>query len=354
VDSMSGGAGDDIYVVADTGDKITELFAAGTDTVLSSADYALAANIENLTLTSASHIGTGNTLNNTLTGSVGLDTLVGGAGNDTYVVQDTGDTVTELSNAGTDTVQSSVNYTLSVNVEHLTLTGSDAINGTGNVLGNVLTGNTAVNTLSGDFGNDTLDGGTGADTLAGGVGNDTYVVDDTGDLTNESNSEGTDTVRSSVNYTLADHVENLVLTGTAALTGTGNELANVITGNDGSNALTGGLGVDTLSGGAGADIFIFTAADQTGIGTGNRDVITDFSSSGGDQIDISGWDADPSADGVQTWSFVSSFNNQAGEVMFDATNHLVLFDNDGNGTADASIELTGVSTLSATDFIGAS
>ena len=117
--------------------------------------------------------------------------MVGGAGNDTYVVDDTSDVVTEASGEGTDTVQSSVTYTLSSDVDNLTLTGSDNINGTGNALANTLTGNAGVNTLVGGSGNDsligadgadTLDGGAGVDTLVGGAGNDTYVVDDTSDV----------------------------------------------------------------------------------------------------------------------------------------------------------------------------
>jgi Ca2+-binding RTX toxin-like protein len=80
--------------------------------------------------------------------------------------------VTEAAGAGTDTVQSAVAWTLGNNLENLTLTGSSAVNGTGNTLGNVLTGNSANNTLTGNAGNDTLDGGAGTDTLVGGTGND--------------------------------------------------------------------------------------------------------------------------------------------------------------------------------------
>ncbi len=93
----------------------------------------------------------------------------------TYVVG-AGDTVTEAAGAGTDTVQSAVAWTLGNNLENLTLTGSSAVNGTGNTLGNVLTGNSANNTLTGNAGNDNLNGGAGTDTLAGGTGNDGYVL----------------------------------------------------------------------------------------------------------------------------------------------------------------------------------
>ncbi len=101
--------------------------------------------------------------------------MIGGAGNDTYVVDNAADIITENANEGTDTVHSSVTYTLGANVENLTLTGTSAINGTGNTLANVLTGNSAVNTLTGNDGNDTLDGGLGNDILTGGNGSDTYL-----------------------------------------------------------------------------------------------------------------------------------------------------------------------------------
>ena len=114
--------------------------------------------------------------NDTLDGGTGTDSLSGGAGDDTYIVDATGDSVTENTNEGIDTVQSSVTYTLGAEVEHLTLTGSSALSGTGNALDNVLTGNSANNTLTGGAGNDTLNGGAGSDTMRGGTGNDLYMV----------------------------------------------------------------------------------------------------------------------------------------------------------------------------------
>ena len=110
-----------------------------------------------------------------LDGGAGSDSMVGGAGDDVYVVDNTGDRVTELANEGTDTVNSSITYTLGSNVERLVLTGTAAINGTGNALDNQLIGNSASNTLTGGAGNDTLSGWQGADTLVGGAGNDIYL-----------------------------------------------------------------------------------------------------------------------------------------------------------------------------------
>ncbi len=155
----------------------------------------------------------------------------------------------ELANEGTELVNASITYTLTSDVENLTLTGSSAIDGTGNALDNVITGTDAANTLSGLEGDDTLTGaggndrlmgGAGSDTLIGGAGDDTYVVDSPDDDTIvESAGGGTDSVESSSDYTLSANIENLTLTGAADTSGTGNTLANIITGNDAANTLSG-------------------------------------------------------------------------------------------------------------------
>jgi len=280
-DKLIGGLGNDFYVVDNKGDVVIESSSLATemDTVNSSVTYTIKNNVENLALTGVAAIsGTGNALNNILTGNAGAntltglagddvitglagaDTMIGGLGNDIYVVDNIGDVVTEYSAlvSEIDSVNSSVSYTLKANVEKLTLTGTAAINGTGNALNNVLTGNTGANILNGLAGNDIIDGLTGADTMAGGMGNDVYFVDNKSDVVTEISTLATeiDKVNSAVSYTLSANVENLVLTGTAAINGTGNALDNVITGNAAANTLNGGIGADMLIGGSGNDVYV--------------------------------------------------------------------------------------------------
>ncbi|MCW1879155.1 calcium-binding protein [Acinetobacter baumannii] len=263
-----------MFVIDSSTDIVNENANEGIDTVQSSITYSLGNNVENLTLTGTTAInGTGNALNNTLLGNSAINTLTGGAGddyldggagndkllgglgNDVYVVDSTTDTITENTNEGIDTVRSSVTYTLGNNLENLTLTGTTAINATGNALNNTLIGNSAVNTLTGGAGDDYLDGGAGNDKLLGGLGNDVYVVDSTTDTITENTNEGIDTVRSSVTYTLGNNLENLTLTGTTAINATGNALNNTLIGNNEVNILNGGAGNDILDGQGGNDQF---------------------------------------------------------------------------------------------------
>ncbi len=300
IDTLIGGTGDDTYIVDTTTDVITEAANAGSDTVASSISFSLAAiaNVENLSLTGTTGIsGTGNSLNNTITGNSGanslngnsgIDTLIGGTGDDTYIVDTTTDVITEAANAGSDTVASSVSFSLAAidNVENLSLTGATAIHGIGNSLNNVITGNSAANNLSGDAGNDSLNGGAGIDTLIGGAGDDTYIVDTTTDVITEAANAGSDSVASSVSFSLATiaNVENLSLTGSTAINGTGNTLNNVITGNSAANNLSGDAGNDSLNGGAGIDTLIGGAGDDTYTVDITTDVITEADNGGIDTV----------------------------------------------------------------------
>lgn len=356
-DSMAGGAGDDTYDVDQAGDQISEAAGEGADLVNTAITYALGANLEKLTLTGTDPIsGTGNELANTLTGNGGanqldgaagddtltgaagadtliggqgndrltggadLDRLVGGQGDDTYYVEEPGDAVVEAAGEGVDLVSSTAAaYTLSDNVEKLTLTGSASINGVGNSLDNTITGNTGANVLDGAEGADTLTGGTGDDTLLGGAGNDkltgsagadrmqggtgddTFYVDEPGDVAIEEAGEGEDLVSSAISFTLGDNIEKLTLSGSVAINGAGNSLDNTITGNGAANLLNGAQGADTISagggddtldggagadrltGGNGVDRFVFQKGQAAG------DTVTDFST--GEKLELHGWGA---------------------------------------------------------------
>ncbi|MFB3884943.1 MAG: calcium-binding protein [Thermodesulfobacteriota bacterium] len=258
---LAGGCGDDTYIIG-LGDTVVEYAVDGVDTILSPETLTLPANVENGALIGTTDTNVrgneldnlliGNNYSNIIDGKAGADTMVGGLGNDIYMVEDREDIVTEASDEGRDTVQSSISYSLGANVENLILVGNDWINGTGNELGNLLTGNSSLNILSGEAGDDTLDGGGGIDVLIGGLGNDTYVVSRPWDMVVEDFNEGEDTVEGSINYTLGANVENLVLTGDAKL-GNGNHLDNELKGNASSNLLMGHKGNDRLLGGAGDD-----------------------------------------------------------------------------------------------------
>jgi len=326
-DIMYGGAGDDIYYVDSLDDVVIENPGEGYDIIYSTlANYVLSANVEllqilgngsTITGTAGDDVisgsngddnisgvggndslfgnngndilnggdgndrlfgGAGNDIlyggngNDQLTGNAGTDTLYGGVGDDLYVVDDATDVVIENAGEGTDTVYTTLSYTLTSNVENLILAGSSNLTGTGNELDNAISGNSGQNTLYGGDGNDTLSGqnqndtlyggngndylygGGGADTMIGGAGNDRYQVDNVGDIVTENANEGTDLVESSITYTLGNYVEDLRLTGSATINGTGNALSNTITGNDANNTLLGMAGNDILSGAGGDDI----------------------------------------------------------------------------------------------------
>lgn len=182
-DSMYGGEGNDTYYVDSTNDYIVEE-STDIDTVYSTVTYTLPRHVEELVLTGFSAIDgkgnyennilIGNVLANTLDGYDGDDTMQGGAGDDTYIVDSKSDEVIEGSDAGSDLVASYVSYSLSSNVENLSLRGSSKINGTGNELANTITGNSQRNTLSGGAGNDILTGNDGNDKLIGGAGSDSF------------------------------------------------------------------------------------------------------------------------------------------------------------------------------------
>jgi Ca2+-binding RTX toxin-like protein len=189
----------------------------------------------------------------------------------------------------------------------------------------------------------------------GGTGNDTYIVYAGTDQVIENPGEGTDTVRSSVSFALPDNVENLTLTGTAAINGTGNSLANVITGNASANVISGGGGADTLTGGAGADQYAFIAISDSP--SGAADLITDFSGKKGqgDKIDLSAIDAISNTAANDAFTLVNKFNGHAGQAYSSYDSHAgttnIYLDVNGDRSADMVIQLSGHINLATADFI---
>ncbi len=260
------------------------------------------------------------------------------------------------------------------------LAGNDILRGGGG--SDRLNGGDGDDRLNGGDGDDRLDGGSGTDAMAGGKGNDTYLVDSSGDAVTEMAGEGTDTVRSSITYTLGANVESLVLTGSLAINGTGNGLDSKITGNAaanrltgfggadrldgsggadtvnggaGSDALTGGPGRDALIGGTGADVFVFTALGDSSPSRASADVIADFGP-GADRIDVSAIDARLATPGADDFTFVGTgaFTGDGQmRAVQSGSDTLLLFNTGGDRVAEMIVVLTGVKAalLTAVDFI---
>ncbi|WP_374413182.1 family 16 glycosylhydrolase [Novosphingobium colocasiae] len=351
---LTGTAGNDTFTVTSTLDKIVEAKDCGIDLVLSSASYTLPDNVESILLSGSAAIdGTGNALDNRLIGNAaanvltglagndyldgfgGADTLIGGLGDDTYKVDNASVKIVENAGEGTDSVLSTITYRLGDNLENLRLDGTADLDGTGNALANRLVGNDGANVLTGLDGNDYLDGGAGADTLTGGKGDDTFIVAQAGDIVIEKPGEGLDTVFAGISHTLSANVENLILTGTADISGIGNDLVNRIIGNAGANLLSGGDGADTLMGGAGDDVLI-----------------------GG-----SGFDALYGGDGADTFAFAGNWGIDSIADFKVGTDRIVLVDTDpakvgivhiGNSTiitvGAEKITLAGAPTASLADI----
>ncbi|SDX40504.1 Ca2+-binding protein, RTX toxin-related [Allochromatium warmingii] len=257
--TLTGLGGDDSYYVG-IGDTVIEGAGQGNDTVYSTYTYTLPANVENLVLLDGnlSVNGTGNNLNNIITGNLSPNTLKGEKGDDVYIVG-LNDLVIEKANEGIDTVIASADWQLGAHIENLTLKkGSTAKKGTGNDLDNVLKGNSLANELS------------------GGKGDDTYYIGAI-DKVFEILDGGIDTVYSSANFALPDHVENLVLIDKAQ-NGKGNSLDNILTGNSANNTLEAYLGRDIVYGEGGDDTLISKEGNHTLIGGEGKDlfVMTSF------------------------------------------------------------------------------
>jgi Ca2+-binding RTX toxin-like protein len=280
----------------------------------------------------------------TLDGREGADVMIGGQGDDVYTVDTPdiyewsgdiiffgadiqpatfifgadlqpanfifGDQVIEAANEGWDVVAATFSYALPDNVEELRLLGSANFNGYGNDLDNILYGTTGVNRLEGRAGNDVLDGRQGADVMIGGAGDDSYFVDtpDTfewpdeviffgsdievvpntpGDRVIESADQGFDTVTATIDYTLPENVEKLILGGFSGIDGNGNGLDNELIGNLGVNRLAGFAGNDRLDGGMHADIMLGGIGNDTYVVDNAGDQVIELSGEGVDRVESS-------------------------------------------------------------------
>ena len=290
-DTLDGVVGDDII----RGEAGNDLITGGL------GDDALSGGLDDDTV----HGGDGNDDvfgdggNDSLTGGIGTDQLDGGTGNDTmsgeagndaYVVDNAADVIIEAADGGIDTVYAKGSYTMAANLENLIIDSNDAVNATGNDLGNIMTGDNGANLLSGMGGNDSLNGGPGNDTLDGGDGNDTlsgvsgadlmmggagddtYYVD-AGDTITEASGAGFDTIISQITYVLPENVEAIVLGGKSTIGATGSSGNNSLTGNGNSNLLDGAAGNDTLIGNAGNDTLVGGLGHDTLQGNEGSDTI---------------------------------------------------------------------------------
>ena len=351
-DVLNGLAGNDVYFLRNAGDTFAETAGNGTaDEVRVGFNYTLlaGADIEILSTNNAAGTGsinlTGNILAQTINGNAGIntlsdggagaaDTMVGLAGNDVYLVNNAGTIVTEAASGGSDTVTSSVTFTLGAGseIEFLqtnSAAGTGAINFTGNILAQTITGNAGVNTLS--------DGGAGAsDTLVGLAGNDVYVVNNAGTIITEAATFGSDTVQTSVSYVLGVGVDVEAFSttnagGTGALNMTGNDLGQQITGNAGVNFIDGKLGNDFLFGGNGADTFVFSTALNAAT---NLDTITDFGAVD-DTMQLSNAIFSALGGTILAADFLINTSGVAttaqANIIYNSTNGALFYDADGTG-----------------------
>jgi Ca2+-binding RTX toxin-like protein len=266
---------------------------------------------------------------------------------------------------------------------HVSAQGTEFVRTTiGDGTNETLTGDDLRDIMNGGGGNDTLNGGAGSDTMSGGNGNDIYIVAAAGDSTIENAGQGTDTVRSYINWTLSSNVERLELQGAGHLNGTGNSLNNTLVGNSGNNSLSGGngndyitagggndtlngggnndrliggAGSDILNGGTGNDVFQFNLVSDSPAGPALRDSIVGGFSHGFDRIDLATIDANALVAGNQAFSFIgaAAFSGVAGQLRYSNYSGTVIIDADVNGdsTADMQILVAGTNFMTGTDFI---
>jgi len=281
IDTLVAGTGNDTFIVNHAGDVIQLGASYGIDSVQSYVNYTLPDGINTLTLTYGNISGTANGGNDlliadsadTLISGSGVDTLIGNYGFSMFVLNNPADVLQLAPNTGYDSIEASFSDTLPSDVSTLVLTGSANLVGTGNSYDDLIQGNAGQDTLIAGVGNDTLIAGTGATVLVGGSGNDTFVINSTQDVIQLGSTYGTDTVKSSVSYTLPTTINSLLLTGNANLVGTSNSGNDLIVGNAGQDTLVAGSGEDTLEAGTGISTLIGGTGNDVFVVTNSLDVI---------------------------------------------------------------------------------
>jgi uncharacterized protein (TIGR01370 family) len=289
--------------------------------------------------------------NDYLDGGAGADTLSGNGGDDTFIVDNAGDQVIEGAGAGFDAVYTSISYTLAAGTEiewlaASVVSGTGAINLTGNGFSNYVLGNNGVNVLN---------GAGGADAMVGYGGDDVYYVDNVGDAIVE-NGGGFDAVYTDVNYTLTvsaqiEWLSTEAVYATTAINLTGNDFGNYVLGNNGVNVLNGGAGADALVGYGAADTFAFTTA----LGGGNIDNIVDMTA-GTDKIglDDAVFGAAGALGALNAAAFVvgSGAADGSDRIIYNSATGALFYDADGLGGV-AQVQFATLNAglaLTASDF----
>lgn len=365
-DAIDGGAGNDIVIGGNGADMLTGGIGNDFYIINRSSEHAAAEIVDSSgsdELRFASTIA-GETLT-VYEGDVGLERIVIGTGSGAAAIS------TAIVALNIDASSAPNGLTFAGNAGNNTLLGTPFID---NILGGA--GNDAI---EGGAGNDTLNGGIGIDSLTGGIGDDLYIIDNVSDQIIENANlviNGNDSIQTSVNYLMPENVENLTLTGTTAISGTGNAEANLLSGNnavntlmgeggndnllglsgndilnggEGNDVLIGGAGNDELTGGDGADTFWFNTAPNA---ASNKDVIVDFIS-GIDKLQFSksilsavGITGQLTSTDVRFWASDTGVAHDLDDrLIYNTTTGALIYDNNGNKAGGAVVlETLGVTT----------
>lgn len=329
---LTGGGGNDVYVLGTNTITVTEAADGGYDTLIleQMISYAKPANIELVITRGYATSVTGTTGDDTFLNQGANTAFFGGLGNDSYIVTQGLEIIYEYSGQGNDSVFASISFALHQNVESLYLRGNN-LTGTGNAGDNVLASEGAGNTLIGK------------------AGSDAYLILTGDEIVTEAANEGYDVIYSVTNFTIAANVEALVLTGAGrtAIGGAGGDLLmsaafnNVLNGGGGGDLLLAGAYGDRLIGGAGGDVFAFQAAN--GAADARRFKIDDFNAAQGDVVDILRIDANSTLAGHQSFVGKAAFTGQAGQAVLTdlgGGQYRLAGDIDGDGLADFVLDIT--------------